>query len=130
MSIIVITKVSKMAKKIAKKRATKNRKKREIFSLSSVEERELKIDFETIEKLKKYLASNGRFGSELTISDLVTQLLLEKGQDGFKFDRRESLVVEQKLVMPKAAWEIAEKSAERSNAENLSEVFDELVKEL
>lgn len=102
-----------------------------VLALSQVEEKELVLDTHTLEKLESYLEANGGSDSGLSISDIVTHLLLSKGQKGFKFQfsRNESKTI--KLTLPKSAWNIAEVSAKSSGIEgDLSEVVKKLAAEL
>ncbi|MFW7382340.1 MAG: hypothetical protein ACOH5I_26320 [Oligoflexus sp.] len=115
----------KETKKRGRKGATKDAGKMPLMALTTVEEKELVLDAETVEKLEKYLARNGGEKAGLSLSDAVAHLLLDKGPNGFKFSVQKSEPKKISLKLPKAAWDIAEKSAQKSGAE-LSDVLKEL----
>lgn len=116
-----------MKKKTTRKTASKVSTKTPILALSETDEKELTIDPKTYEKLEKLLAKNGGKKAGLTLSDIVAHMFLEKGPNGFKFSilNKEPRTV--RLKLPKAAWDIAEKTAKKSGVTDLSEVLKELV---
>jgi hypothetical protein len=114
-----------MQKKAARKAA-----KAPILPLSQTEEKELIIDSETFEKLERFLAKSGGEKAGLSLSDVVAHLLLEKGPNGFKFSAEKKEPKSVNLKLPKAAWDIAEKSAKKSGAPGISEVVKELTTKL
>lgn len=119
-----------MVTKRTRKGATKAAPKMPLMSLTQVEEKELVLDTKTVEKLEEYLEKNGGAKSGLTISDLVTHLILDKGPNGFKFAVEQNEEVTRSITMPKAAWDIAEKSAQKSGNVDLSDVVKELASKL
>lgn len=115
-------------KKVSRKGASsKSAPKKPIMALSQVEEKELILDTKTVEKLDEILANNGGSDSGLARSDIVAHLLFEKGLNGFEFSPSKNEDIKEKISLPKSAWSIAEKSAERSGNIELSEVVKELV---
>ncbi len=119
-----------MAKKADRKGATKTALKMPLMALSEVEERELLLDSTTLERLEAFLSKNGGTKSGLSLSDAVAHLLLGKGLNGFRFTPERIEKKSRKLKLPKAAWNIAEKSAEKSGCGDLSEVVRELASKL
>ena len=98
-----------------------------IMALSKIEEKEITLDSDTLTKLQNILTKSGGRSSGLTISDVITHLLLEKGSNGFKFEPKENIPQRVKLSLPAAAWRVAEKSAKKSGDADLSEVVKVLV---
>ena len=98
-----------------------------VLALSVLEEKELTISTETLEAMTQILEKEGGKESGLTLSDVVTSRLLAKGKNGFKFQSKKSEPKKLKLNLPRAAWSIAESSAEKSETD-LAEVVEELFK--
>lgn len=119
-----------MVTKSTRKGASKSAPKMPLLALSQIEEKELIIDADTFQKLEKYLAKNGGEKAGLSLSDVVAHLLLEKGPNGFKFSAEKKEPKSVSLKLPKAAWDIAEKSAKKSGVSDLSEVVKELTTKL
>lgn len=119
----------KKVQKTTRKGASKETGKSPLMALSTIEEKELVLDAETVEKLEKYLARNGGEKAGLSLSDAVAHLLLDKGPNGFKFSVQKTEPKTISLKLPKAAWDIAQKSAQKSGAE-LSDVLKEIASKI
>ena len=116
-----------MEKRTTKKGASRSQNKAPILALSAIEEKEIDIDAETYAKLEKFLSKSGASKSGLSISDVVAHLLIDKGPNGFKFSSQKNEPVKVKLSLPKAAWDIADKSAQKSGVSDLGKVVSQLV---
>jgi hypothetical protein len=112
-----------------RKKTAKVNKKEQILNLTKLEKRQLILDEKTVAKLEAFLLRSGGSKSELTISDALTHLLLEKGPNGIKFKPEETKEIQVDISLPSAAWNIADKSAEKS-ATDLKNVIEKLTENL
>lgn len=113
-----------------KDKKSKKTAKAKILPLSKTAERTIELDAITHQKLEDFLLKNGGASSDLSLSDVVAHLLIEKGPKGFKFQPVKMSPKKLTLSLPVAAWDIAEKSAKKSGVSDLSEVIKELADRL
>ena len=116
-------------KKTTRKGASRKAPRSPILALTQIEEKELILDTETLRKLDEIITRNGGDNGTLTRSDVVASLLIDKGQNGVKFEVTKNEPKNEKISLPKSAWFIAEKSAKKSGNIDLSEVVKELVRQ-
>jgi hypothetical protein len=120
--------VKEKKKKKVQKTASSKKKVKQIFSLSQNSEREIELEDRVIKKLAAEAEKAGKKGGEITISDLVANLAIEKAH-GLKFRLPRSEMKTMKLRLPTGLWTALDGAAKRNKA-NLSETITALTKDL